>query len=116
MARVALLFPGQGAQYVGMARDLCASLPAARALFDEAADLLGYDLLALCSNGPAEKLNSTVVSQPALYVASLAALRALEASEPGVAGECVAAAGLSLGEYTALTFARALDFPTGLAL
>jgi [acyl-carrier-protein] S-malonyltransferase len=116
MVRVAFLFPGQGAQYVGMARDLCASLPAARALFDEAAGVLGYDLLDCCANGPAEKLNSTVVSQPAIYVASLAALRSLEASEPAVAGEWVATAGLSLGEYTALTSAGVIDFRTGLSL
>ncbi len=69
MARVASLFPGQGAQYVGMARELCAAVPRARELFDEASRLLGYDLLDVCSNGPAERLNATAVSQPAIYVA-----------------------------------------------
>src|SRR5215831_10490796 len=73
MPRVAFLFPGQGAQTVGMAKGLCEALPAARALFDEAAAVLGYDLLAVCATGPADKLNATDVSQPALYVASLAA-------------------------------------------
>ncbi len=116
MARVAFLFPGQGAQTVGMARDLCASVPQARQLFDEASEFLGYDLLDLCANGPAERLNSTVVSQPALFVASLAALESLKQSQPQVLDECVAAAGLSLGEFTALTFAGALTFREGLRL
>jgi [acyl-carrier-protein] S-malonyltransferase len=116
MARVAFLFPGQGAQSVGMARDLSASLPQARRLFTEASAQLGYDLLDVCVNGPAERLNSTVVSQPALFVASLAALEALKQSNPQVLDECVAAAGLSLGEFTALTFAGALTFSEGLRL
>jgi [acyl-carrier-protein] S-malonyltransferase len=116
MARVAFLFPGQGAQTVGMARDLSASLPAARQLFDEASAFLGYDLLDVCVNGSAERLNSTVVSQPALFVASLAALEALKKSNPQAIEECGAAAGLSLGEFTALTFAGALTFHEGLRL
>jgi [acyl-carrier-protein] S-malonyltransferase len=116
MARVAFLFPGQGAQSVGMARDLCAALPQARQLFTEASAHLGYDLLDVCVNGPAEHLNSTVVSQPALFVASLAALESLKQSDAQVLDECVAAAGLSLGEFTALTFAGALTFAEGLRL
>ncbi|HEY7153855.1 MAG TPA: ACP S-malonyltransferase [Gemmataceae bacterium] len=116
MARVAFLFPGQGAQTVGMARDVCASLPQARQLFTEASELLGYDLLDVCVNGPAERLNSTAVSQPALFVASVAALESLKQSNPQVLDECVAAAGLSLGEFTALTFAGALTFAEGLRL
>jgi [acyl-carrier-protein] S-malonyltransferase len=116
MARVAFLFPGQGAQYVGMGRALYEALPAARRLFDEATALLGYDLLEVCANGPAERLNATAVSQPAIYVASLAALESLRATEPDVERGCVAAAGLSLGEYTALTFAGALDFADGVRL
>jgi [acyl-carrier-protein] S-malonyltransferase len=116
MARVAFLFPGQGAQTVGMARDLCANLPTAQQLFTEASSFLGYDLLDVCVNGPAERLNSTVVSQPALFVASLAALESLKQSQPNIVGECVAAAGLSLGEFTALTFAGALSFREGLRL
>jgi [acyl-carrier-protein] S-malonyltransferase len=114
MSRVAFLFPGQGAQTVGMGKQLCATLPAARKLFDEAAAILGYDLAEVCANGPAEKLNSTVISQPAIFVASLAALEALRASDPAVEADCVATAGLSLGEYTALVFAGAMNFRDGL--
>ena len=65
MAKIALLFPGQGAQHVGMGRKLMADFPAAKALFDEAADILGYDLAKLCVEGPAEELDSTIYSQPA---------------------------------------------------
>jgi [acyl-carrier-protein] S-malonyltransferase len=110
----AFLFPGQGAQTVGMGAALADKLPAARALFDQAADILGYDLLALCASGPEEKLNSTAYSQPALYVCSLAALEQLKQDVPGAVADCVVTAGLSLGEYTALAFAGALDFDAGL--
>ncbi len=106
----AFLFPGQGAQVVGMARDLAANLPAAQALFDEAAEILGYDLLDLCVNGPAERLNETDASQPAIFVASLAALESLKATSPEVVENVTATAGLSLGEYTALVFAGAISF------
>ncbi len=116
MAKIAFLFPGQGAQTVGMAIDVCRSVPAAQRLFDEAATILGYDLLKVCAEGPAERLNSTAVSQPALYVASLAALEALRSREPHAEAECVATAGLSLGEYTALAFAGSLTFSDGLLL
>lgn len=112
--RSAFLFPGQGAQSVGMGAALAAELPAAKSLFDRAADILGFDLLELCTNGPEAKLNSTVFSQPALFVCSLAALEKLKADAPGAVDECVAAAGLSLGEYTALVAAGAMDFDSGL--
>jgi [acyl-carrier-protein] S-malonyltransferase len=111
---IAFLFPGQGAQTVGMAGALCASLPAARQLFTEASEVLGYDLLDVCVNGPAERLSSTVVSQPAIFVASLAALESLKQSEPEAVQNCAATAGLSLGEYTALVYAGALSFRDGL--
>ena len=110
----AFLFPGQGAQHVGMGAEASAELPAAKELFDRASEVLGYDLLGLCLNGPEEKLNATVHSQPALYVASLAALERLKASDPVVVESCQVAAGLSLGEYTALAFAGVLSFEEGL--
>lgn len=114
MAKTAFLFPGQGAQAVGMGRELYEQVPAARALFDRANEVLGIDLTALCFNGPSEALEATDVSQPAIYTASLAALEALKAEGPEVVASCAGAAGLSLGEYTALVFAGALDFETGL--
>jgi [acyl-carrier-protein] S-malonyltransferase len=116
MTQAAFLFPGQGAQALGMGRQLHQSVPAARRLFDQAAAILGYDLFAVCHMGPAERLNSTVVSQPALFVTSLAALESLRASQPTAEADCRAAAGLSLGEYTALVFAGALSFADGLRL
>lgn len=114
MPRIAFLFPGQGAQAIGMGRAVCEALPAARKLFEDAAAILGYDLLDVCTKGPAERLNATDVSQPALYVAGLAALESLKQSDPAAVESCAATAGLSLGEYTALTFAGALDFADGL--
>src|SRR3954469_9433181 len=102
MARIAFLFPGQGAQYVGMGKALCESLPAARQLFSDASAILGYDLLDVCASGPAERLDATVISQPAIFVASLAALESLKQSSPELLAEVTATAGLSLGEYTAL--------------
>lgn len=114
MSKIAFLFPGQGAQSVGMGRDLHGALPQARELFDQANALLSYDLARICFEGPAEKLDSTVYSQPALYVCSLAALEHLKASRPEIVQACQATAGLSLGEYTALVFAGVMDFETGL--
>lgn len=114
MAQPAFLFPGQGAQTVGMAAELVAEVPAAKELFDRATKQLGFDLLKLCVEGPAEQLDATVNSQPALYVASLAALERLKQDDPAVVDSCIATAGLSLGEYTALCFAGALSFEDGL--
>lgn len=114
MSRTAFLFPGQGAQSVGMASELLTRFPAAKSLFDRASETLGYDLLDICRNGPAERLNATDVSQPAIFVASLAALEELKAAEPLVCNDVTATAGLSLGEYTALVFAGAFSFEDGL--
>ena len=114
MSKIAFLFPGQGAQAVGMGRELYDELPAARALFDRAGAVLGFDLKAVCFEGPAAALEATDVSQPAIFVASLAALEGLKVSHPEVVDQCTGAAGLSLGEYTALAFAGALDFEGGL--
>ncbi len=116
MPGTAFLFPGQGAQSVGMGRQLAETNPAARRLYEEAGQILGYDLAAICTNGPVERLNSTVISQPAIFVTSLAALEELRRTEPEALNQCTAAAGLSLGEYTALTFAGALSFADGLRL
>ncbi len=114
--KTALVFPGQGAQSVGMVGDWCESLPAARELFRRAADILGYDLAAICTAGPAEKLNTTAVSQPAILVTSLAALEVLKSRDPAPLEQAALTAGLSLGEYTALVFAGALDFDDAVRL
>ncbi len=116
MSQTAILFPGQGAQQIGMGVKVAQQYPAAKALFDQAADILEYDLLELCTNGPEEKLNSTVYSQPALFVAGLASLEVLRDLAPEHIENCKAAAGLSLGEYTALAFAEALSFEDGLRI
>jgi len=116
MAKSAFFFPGQGAQYVGMGVALAEKHAGARRLFDHASQILGFDLLALCKDGPVEKLNATDISQPALFVASLAALEELRTTHPEAESSCVVSAGLSLGEYTALAFAGSLDFETGLKL
>jgi [acyl-carrier-protein] S-malonyltransferase len=99
-----------------MGRRLAETYPAARRLYQEAAEILGYDLAGICWNGPGERLNATAVSQPALFVTSLAALEELRIKEPEAIAQCMAAAGLSLGEYTALVFAGALTFHDGLRL
>lgn len=110
----AFLFPGQGSQVVGMGQDLAAAYPIAKQTFDEADDLLGFSLSNLCFNGPAEELNDTLNTQPALYVCSLATLRVLQAELP----EAVPAfaAGHSFGEFTALAAFGSLSFADGLAL
>src|SRR2546425_1548930 len=88
MPRIAFLFPGQGAQTLGMGRQPYETVLAAKQLFDEASEVLGYDLADVCWNGPAERLNSTAVSQPAIFVASLAALEALKANDPNTVAAC----------------------------
>merc|ERR1719384_422185 len=108
------MFPGQGAQFVGMCGDLVKDVPAAKALFDEASEVLGYDLLERCTEGPKELLDSTEVSQPAIFVASMAAVEKLkqeQGEEAAAAATC--AMGLSLGEYSALCFAGAISFADG---
>jgi len=116
MSKIAFLFPGQGAQHVGMGQRLAEQYPRANELFDNAADILGYDLAQICFAGPAAELDLTIISQPALFVTSLAALEKLRANSPEVVLGCEIAAGLSLGEYTALVFAGALSFEDGLRL
>ena len=112
----AFLFPGQGAQSVGMGRVIVDACPEAAALFDRAAAVLGYDLAQVCFEGPAEKLDSTVISQPALFVCSLAVVEQLRRDSVDLIADCQAAAGLSLGEYTALVFAGVMEFEDALGV
>ena len=111
-----ILCPGQGAQVVGMGKDVYEASPAAREVFDTANRVLDFDLSAPCFNGPDERLNQTDISQPAIYVTSVASFGA--AIEAGVldAAAVTAYAGLSLGEYTALHLAGVFGFEEGLRL
>ena len=110
-----LLFPGQGAQDVGMGKDFAEASPAARALFEEADSVLGLPLSKLCFEGPIEDLTATDIAQPAIYTCSLAALAAFE-EQAGSKIQPRMTAGLSLGEYTAMAAAGAFSFADGLRL
>jgi [acyl-carrier-protein] S-malonyltransferase len=110
--KIAFIFPGQGSQYLGMAKEFSEQFAESREVFDTASSVLGYDLLQLCLDGPVEKLNLTEYTQPAILAASIAILqplvrRGLEAS---------AAAGHSLGEYTAITAAGGFALQDAVAL
>jgi len=108
MAGKAVLFAGQGAQAVGMAKDLAEAYPACRALFTQADEALGYGLSTICFDGPKEALTKSSNCQPGIFVASMACYTALQAELPGVA--FAGTAGLSLGEWTALHMAGALSY------
>ncbi len=116
--QVVVLCPGQGAQTVGMGKAWARKSAAAKAVFDEAdrvlAATLGASISDLCFNGPSERLNQTDISQPAIYACSVASWRGL--LENASDWQVVAAAGLSLGEYTALHLANVFDFADGLRL
>lgn len=114
MGKIGFLFPGQGAQHVGMGRTLAERYPSVRQLYQEAKDILGFDISKYCFEGPQAELDTTEVSQPAIFVTSLACLEMLRAEQPHIVLACERAAGLSLGEYTALVFAGALSFEDGL--
>ncbi len=114
MGKIAFLFPGQGAQHVGMGRSIAEKLPAARELYEQADEILGFPLSRVCFEGPSAELDTTAISQPAIFVTSLAALELLKAENPQAAESCAMTAGLSLGEYTALVFAGAMSFADGL--
>src|SRR3979411_3365021 len=103
---IALLFPGQGSQAVGMGKDLAEKYPVARQTFEEADEALGYKLSTLCFEGPEEQLRLTEITQPAILTASIAALRVLETRIPK---PCYVA-GHSLGEYSAHVASGTISF------
>jgi len=116
MAKTAILFPGQGAQRVGMARDIAETFRAAADVFEQADQQLGMALSELCFNGPADRLNATDISQPAIFVTSVAIWEALKAAGTADSLSPAGAAGLSLGEYTALWLGSSFGFAEGLRL
>ncbi|MDH5640565.1 MAG: ACP S-malonyltransferase [Nitrospira sp.] len=109
---IGLIFPGQGSQSVGMGKALCDAHPEVRQVYEEASTVLGYDCAALCFEGPAERLNLTEYTQPALLISSIAGLKTLEPA--GI--QPIAVAGHSLGEYTALVAAGGLSFRDAVGL
>lgn len=115
MSKTAVLFTGQGAQAVGMGRDIAEARPAAREIYRRANDVVGYDLATLCFEGPAEKLEQTDIQQPAIFTTAVAIWEAM-GGLAGLPATPVAMAGLSLGEYTALYAARSVSFEDALRL
>jgi [acyl-carrier-protein] S-malonyltransferase len=112
MSKTALLFAGQGAQAVGMGKDLAEKFPSAKAWFDRANAALGYDLASICFNGPEAELTKTENAQPGIFLVSWVAFQLLKEQAPTLKFD--ATAGLSLGEFTALTAAGAMSFEDGL--
>ncbi len=112
--KVAFVFPGQGSQTVGMSKDLADAYTIVRQTFEQADDILGFALSNLCFDGPEDMLNDTINTQPALYTAGIATLRALQTELPSAVPSFVA--GHSLGEFTALAAAGAVSFEDGLRL
>ena len=110
--KIAFIFPGQGSQYAGMAKEFLENFAESRDVFETASSALGYDLVHLCLHGPVEKLNLTENTQPAILAASIAILRPLE--RRGLTAS--AAAGHSLGEYTAITAAGGFGLKDAVAL
>lgn len=114
MSKTALLFAGQGAQSVGMGKDLAEKFPSAKAWFERANAVLGYDLTSICFNGPEAELTKTENAQPGIFLASWVAFQSLKEQLASLSFQ--ATAGLSLGEFTALTAADAMSFEDGLKL
>ncbi len=114
MTILAFVFPGQGSQFVGMAKDLVEAYPEARAVFEQADRTLGFSLTQLCFNGPDATLTDTINAQPALVTHSIAVLRVLQSLKPDAMPAYVA--GHSLGEYSALVAADAIDFADAVKL
>jgi len=115
MVNFAFIFPGQGAQYVGMGRDLYEQYPPAKVVYEKANKILGFDVSKICFEGPEEELTRTDICQPAILITSIAALRSLESILASVISPA-AVLGLSLGEYTALVYAGSLTFEDGVYL
>lgn len=116
MSKTAFLFPGQGAQFVGMGREVCEAIPASAEIFDRAEAETNLPIKKLCFEGPAEELDRTDIAQPAIFTVSAAMLAAVDALMGENAPKADVLAGLSLGEYTALYAAGAMDFETGVKL
>ncbi len=112
MSKTALLFAGQGAQTIGMGKDLAEQFPGAKTLFDRANTALSYDLSKVCFEGPESELTKTENAQPGIFLVSWIAFQLLKERAPQLKFE--AAAGLSLGEFTALTAAGVMSFEDGL--
>lgn len=115
-ANIGLIFPGQGAQYVGQGKEWFASFPEVQKTFQEADKLLGFSLSEICFNGPEDKLQSTDIAQPAIFVTSAAVLRVLMTKGIIRKEQIALTAGLSLGEYTALYAAGTLRFADAVKL
>jgi len=114
--KTAFLFPGQGAQVVGMGNDIARAFTVAAQVYQKANNIVGFDLSQICFEGPSEKLNTTTISQPAIFITSAAILEVLRTSPATKKITANATAGLSLGEYTALYAAGVISFEDTLIL